>query len=49
MRYTHERKGGEGNGHDRHQFNNLIDQSDLMDLPIADRLFTWSNLQDRLI
>ena len=26
-----------------------IDQAELMDLPITDRLFTWSNIQDRPI
>ena len=37
IRYTHERKEGEGHGHDRHQFNDLTDQTDLVDFPIADR------------
>jgi len=37
-------KGGEGNDHDRQDFNSLIDQAELVDLSIADRSFTWSNL-----
>jgi len=47
--YAHKRRGGRGNGHDRLEFNSLIDQAELIDLPIADRSFTWSTLQDRLI
>ena len=42
-------KGGEGNDHDRQDFNSLIDQAELIDLSIADRSFTWSNLQYSLI
>jgi len=37
---------GEGNGHNHREFNSVIDLAELMDLPISDHLFTWSNLQD---
>jgi len=43
---TNER--GEGNGHDYHDFNALINQGELLDLPIADRSFTWSTSISRI-
>jgi len=29
--FSNERKGREGNGHDRHDFNTLINQAELLD------------------
>lgn len=45
-RFQHERKGGDGNGHDRRKFDSLIADLGLMDLLITGRDFTWSNLHE---
>ena len=45
----HERRGGEGSGHHRQTFNSLINHVELMDLPIYDQSFTWTNVQERPI
>ena len=49
IHFSFKRKGCVGDDYDRQDFNSLIDQTELMNFSIADRLFTWSNLQDRPI
>lgn len=48
IRYEHERWGGDTNYRDREAFNNMIAGLGLIEIPITDRRFTWSNIRENL-
>lgn len=48
IRFSHERSGSRGFSQAMTDFNELIDELELMDLPLAGGNFTWSRAGDRM-
>lgn len=44
-RFANERRGEDRSFKDREEYNDFINQLDLIDMPLTDRLFTWSNIR----
>lgn len=45
IRFINERNGGYSDPRDREHFNNLINELGLVDLPLAGKSFTWTNMR----